>query len=367
MIWVNGVQINPGDQNLTVTTTPWVTDNLVRDYPDWAGVNAHANGNTDYVGNLPNVPAPRTWVRYAPAGNALMHGVATINILGEDHRHVRLEHVRVATGFNSFIVETFSSDPLVPGHFKQAYDTENAARFVTFGINNIANRAPYGCESLYPKIAFICALVAEYLPAAGGVALLSDRVVYVGEPALRYVKIGWGLARDVRQQVLNNPGGATPQQTAVSNFVGANAGLTAFLGGLPVDDYLGDHLTGAGAAQIAPVTGLCNVLVGLLIARSANDGDLSPAQQNRLNQLPHTNFQERMTKFGDWRNMHFVNRVTHAAAHGVRYAGMGQQHLLHLQQNNVFPANGRPYDMTPTGNAWTGFRDHTQNLWDNHH
>ncbi|WP_285661362.1 hypothetical protein [Actinorhabdospora filicis] len=362
---MNGVQIDPGDPNITPATLAWVTDGFIRDYANWAAVNAHANGNTDHVGAVavgPGVPA-HTWVEFSPAN------VAGINVLGEDHTHVRLEHVRAATGLTSFVYEVFACDNW--NNYPQmmaAYNTENNARFNLFGIQAAPNHTNHASESIFPKLAVGMLLLANCLNGGAPVAELADRVAYYGLPVQRYLKIAWGFAKDVRHTEQAAPLAATAEETALSLLVHQHtAAVDGFITGLPIDGYLGDQIVGVTLPHTPALLALANAILNLLIARSAHDGGLLPPQQNQLNLLPHGTFMEKYVKLGLWRNLYFVNRVTHAVNNNVRFAGMGQQHMAYLSQNNHLPPTAHLYDMQPQGAEWRGFRVKTTTHWANHH
>lgn len=366
MIWVNGVQIDPGNPNITPATNAWVTDGLVRDYASWADVNSHAGGHTDHVGVValggPAAP-PHTWVEFSAAN------VAGINVLGENHTEVRLEHVRAATGLTSFIYEGFASDDLTAmPNTTAAYNTENNARCGIFGIPAAPNHAAHGSESLFPKIAAGMVLLGRCLTGDKPVAELADRVAYYGLPVQRYLKIGWGFAKDVRAAEQLNPNAATGRETTLSQLVTQHHNtLDNFITGLNVDGYLGDQIVNGAMPHAVELLAVSNAILALLLDRSRADAGLQPPQQLALNNLPAGDWDQKQTKIGLWRNHYFTNRVTHAINNNVRFAGMGLNHMIFLAQGGHLPHPAHRYDMSSTGVQWLGFRQLTENRWANHH
>ncbi|HEY1179657.1 MAG TPA: hypothetical protein VGF17_26170 [Phytomonospora sp.] len=358
MFWVAGVQIDPGDHNLNGGTTPRVTDAAIRAYDTWVEATAHAAGTTDYIGNLPGPSSTGTWVRFHDAH---------MNVLGEDHTEVTFRQMRAAVGFGAdFIFERFASDVLPPGsHLLAAYDIENAAEHNNFGIAGAANRHLYGSESIYPKIGFGLALLSVHVNGTLPVAQLCQAAGYTGQPLQRYLKIAWGLARDIAAQVnaLNLAGAPVPpQEAAVAQVVANhNATLTPYITGLAVDTWLGDTLTlPANNGRVAEILALTTAMIPLLCAQGL-------AQAPGLAGQAHGTALEQMNFFGLWRNLHFAQNVAAADVRHVRYAGMGALHLQYLQGNAGMPPHSHGYDMRSVGAHLIGFENATALLRLNAH
>jgi hypothetical protein len=139
--FVGGKQVTKA-AGLSADKQSFVTDTVVRSYDTDAEFTKHAARATDYLGNLKD----GTWVRFNPTG---------INLLGEDHTLVTLDQVAPAVNSTSFIYEPFSADDLSSSPaMKAAYETENADRFKTMGVDGLADKKQVGAESLYPKIGY---------------------------------------------------------------------------------------------------------------------------------------------------------------------------------------------------------------------
>ncbi|GIG67997.1 hypothetical protein [Phytomonospora endophytica] len=358
MFWVAGVQIDPGDLNLNGATTPRVRDAPIRAYDTWVEATAHAANTTDYIGNLPGPSSTGTWVRFHDAH---------MNVLGEDHTEVTFRQMRTAVNMGaSFIFERFASDVMPPGsQLLAAYDVENAVELVHFGINAAPNRHLYGSESIYPKIGFGLVLMTEYLNGNNPVAHLCQAAGYTGQPVQRYLKIAWGLARDIADQVnaLNLAGNPVPPLEAAVALVVANhtATLNPYITGLVVDAWLGDTLTlPANVARGPELLALANAMIPLLCARGL-------AQEPGLAGQAHGNFAQRLAFFGLWRDLNFAQSVAAANVRNIRYAGMGALHLQYLQANAGMPANSHGYDMRSVGAHLIGFENATALLRLNAH
>src|SRR5271170_5767145 len=191
MLWVDGHKIAKLDVPIkAVATTPYTEDDVVRDFDSWEEARAFAASTTDYIGNLDGPVAIGTWVRYAPEN---------LNIIGENHTYVTLDQITTAVRSQNFIYERFGADTLPPdSEFRKAYLTENTVLLTTFGVDLGGNLALVGGESLLPKIADT---VAELVPYFNKTQNMTDMTSganrYIGKPDQRYVKIGWGWAKDL--------------------------------------------------------------------------------------------------------------------------------------------------------------------------
>ena len=331
-------------------------DKVVRDYGSMSEFKDHAAGKTDYLGTLPPASAsPGTWVRFSPNG---------INLLGEDHTKVTLEHVVPSVHTTSFIYEPFATDDLSasPG-MKSAYETENSARFGAFGVQGVADKRQFGAESLFPKIAFGFNLLLPYVTGSSPLDELKPGQ-YVGQPLQRYLKIAWGYAADVADQVATAASAKKPvaadQQGLANAYQSTKADLDGFIKGLPVDGYLGDALdTNNGRKKLPALATLCRAVTAAMLARMKNDAELTAPERQQLDQLPKGSSADQMAAFSKWRNLHFSHAVRDAAARGVRYAGMGLEHLKYLRAEGL-PAKSADYDMV--GKNLNDFETLTKNL-----
>jgi hypothetical protein len=339
MLWVGGNKISkPDDVPVNAAATkPYVTGGAVRDFRDWDEARAFAANNTDYIGNLPGPGEPGTWVRFHQAG---------LNIIGEWHNYVPLVQTAAAVRARSFIYEQFAADALpADSAFKAAYLVENTALLQAFGVDLGSNLTLVGGESLLPKIADT---VAELVPYFNRTAPMTDMTSggnrWLGKPDQRYVKIGWGWAKDLASHPT-----ATVAEAALAQAVNAHrAILDPFITGLPVDGYLGDPLVlHANDDKYQPLLALCQAYVPVMIERAHNDQALTGQERQALQALPTGTVGQQQEMFGLWRNLYFAKATADAAARNVRYAGMGDAHRKWLEQRNRVPANAQVYRFSP--------------------
>ena len=321
--FVAGKQVLAADPDLDGTTTPLVKDTVVRDYKDKDEFKAHAAKSTDYLGNL----ADGTWLRFSPTG---------INLVGENHTLVTLDQVCPAVNSKSFIYEPFSSDAMANGsEMKKVYETENADRFKTFGVDKENDKQKYGAESLYPKMGFGMVLAIPYFNGSESLDGLK-KASYVGQPIQRYLKIAWGFSKDNKAEILAkeskneavNPG-AKKLATCHAKHEGT---LDAFISPLAVDGYLGDELDKNGNSKHLPaLLEFAQVFVDAMVEMAVND------PSSRLKGQEKQDFKDgkgdnddKEAMFAKWRDYKFEDNVALATQNNVRYAGMGQNHLKHL-------------------------------------
>ena len=325
--WVSAAQVMPDAPGLDAAMKAFAGDKVVRDYGSMAEFKDHAAGKTDYVGTLPAASSsPGTWVRFAPTGT---------NLLGEDHTMVTLEHVAPAVGTKSFIYEQFATDDLsAKPAMKAAYKGENAALFTKFGVGGVADKRQFGAESLFPKIAFAFTVMLPYATGAEPLSVLKTGQ-YTGQPLQRYLKIAWGYAKDVADEVaaLKKAKKAVPADLKALGkaYDDTKADLDAFVTGLPVDGYLGDALdTVDGKKKLPALEKFCRATIAAMIARMKTDTGLTANERKELKKMPQGTTAEKSAAFGKWRDLHFSHAVRDAVAKGVRYAGMGREHLKYL-------------------------------------
>jgi len=339
--WVSAAQVQPSEPGLDPRMKTFTTDHTVRDYGSMVEFADHAAGKTDHLGNLPaSSSSPGTWVRFAPAGT---------NLLGEDHTKVTMEHVAPAVGSTSFTYEPFATDDLSSRpKMKAAYETENADNFARFGVTMQPDKRQFGGESLFPKIAFAFVLLQPYVDGSGSLADLKAGQ-YVGQPLQRYLKIAWGYAADVVDEVAQLKQARNPVPPAharlAATYTATKADLDGFITGLPVDGYLGASLdTAAGRRKLPSLSRLGRAVVASMTVRMQNDTEITADERTRLNAMPRGTDEEKAAAFGTWRNLYFSHATRAAVARGVRYVGMGRAHLDYLKAEGL-PAGSRGYDM----------------------
>ena len=313
---------------------PYVSDGVVREFTDWQEAREFAANGTDYIGNLPGPEETGTWLRFSDTG---------LNIVGEEHDYVTLDQTTRAVRSTNFIDEQFASDVLSDGsHFKAAYLAENTAMLLKFGVNpaTMPDLKVVGGESLLPKIADT---VAELVPYFNRTSPMWDMTeasdAYIGKPDQRYLKIGWGWAKD-----LAGHADTEAKQTLAAVVAKHDALLDPFITGLPVDGYLGDALMkDIHADKYVPLLELCMAYVPAMVELAYHDPGLSGTERDDLKKMPLTTVLQQQKMFGRWRNLYFAKAVENAAARGVRYAGMGDYHRAWLQKKGRVPATAHVY------------------------
>jgi hypothetical protein len=336
--FVGGTLVPAGAPGLNPAMQAFTTDQVVRDYTDQAEFRAHADGRTDYLGNLPG-PSAGTWVRFSPTGT---------NLIGENHTHVTLEHVVRAVGTTNFVYEPFAVDRLPAGsRMRLAYEAENAQRFADFGVAGARKKRQFGMESLFPKMGFAVGLVIPYLTVGADLTGLQPGQ-YVGQPAQRYLKIAWGHAGDLAAKEARRllpPQPPAEVRALIQEYNASRATLDPFITGLPVNGYLGTALgTPAAQALVPALRRFCEAFVEAMLLRSGTDTGLTRAERRTLRGMPRGTAGEREALFADWRNLHFAHTAAAAARRGVRYAGMGALHLDYLEQRGL-PPRSHAFDL----------------------
>jgi Domain of unknown function (DUF4157) len=353
LAFVNETQITISDKSFTPEMKSMVSDPKVRNYTAQDEFRRHAGKQTDYLGNLTN----GTWLRFSPTG---------INLLGEDHTKVTLEDVLPAVDSKSFIYEPISSDTMKAGSsFKGAYETENQDRFKKFGIDKEPDKQPFGAESLYAKMGFN---MMSLLPFFDGTYPVSSLTTghYFGQPAQRYLKIGWGWSKDNKLETeakLKAKQGVPPKFAALATVHAKLEGqLGPFITALPVDGYLGDALVKKGNdVLLAPLLEFSRTFTDAMVRVAAGDisSRLSMGQRSAYAGSSAVSDADKTKLFTDWRNFNFEDNVKAAAKRGVRYAGMGKKHLEYLEAAGL-EKDQHPFDMDLKD--ITAFTDLTEKL-----
>ncbi|HUQ06585.1 MAG TPA: DUF4157 domain-containing protein [Kofleriaceae bacterium] len=316
----------------------FINDNLVRDYNDDAEFTKHAGKKTDYLGNLKD----GTWVRFEPTG---------INLVGEDHTLVRAEETFTAVNSTSFIYEPFAMDDLSASpEMKAAYETENADRFKEMGVDGVADKQQFGAESLYPKIGYGMNIALPFFTKAKPLDELTSSD-YTGQPVQRYLKIAWGMSADAETKVAADRKAGTAVQPKYGKMADTHTAvkgeLDAFIKGLVIDGFLGDELKKPGNDKLlAPLAKYALAVENAMIEMAAGDPSsrLDPAKRDELKKKGAKDEAEKFQIFSDWRNFKFEDAVDAATKKGVRYAGMGQNHLKHLIKKGL-AADQHPFKL----------------------
>jgi hypothetical protein len=349
--FIKGKQVTAKDPHATGAVEPLVKDDKVRDYESVSEMKLHAAGGTDYLGNLDD--ATGTWLRFSPTGT---------NVIGEDHTFVRLQDLLPKVNSKSFIYEPFAIDDMTGSpQMGKAYDKETADRFKVFGVESEPDKKQFGAESIHPKLGFNLALALPYLEGKQKLDDLKDGN-YAGQPVARYLKIAWGFAKDVRDDVAKKLAAKQPVKPAAKrlNLVVqlVEPSVDKFITGLPLDGYLGDELAkGKNQALMPDLATLARAAIDALVEVAVDDPSsrMTPEQKGKFGGK--TSDAEKQDMFVAWRDFKFEDTVKDAAQKGIRYAGMGYNHLKHLRAVGL-PKFTHDFDMTDLGT----FADHTKKL-----
>ena len=354
--FINGKQVGTNDKQLNPAMKDFVADTAIRDYKSYSEFKKHAAGKTDYIGNIQGSAKAGTWVRYSPKG---------INILGENHTLVKLNNVTQGVNSTNFIHERFSSDKLDKGsELEQAYLDENKEEFASFGVAGSKDKQQYGSESLFPKMGYALMLGLPYFQKKADISGISAPG-YLGKPLQTYVRLASAHAADVHQKVVADEKAkkkvSAPKKKLSATFMKMEAPLRMLVAQFKEGGYLGDTLSiKMNKPMFAHLAELTIAFTDVMVEKAATESSSRLSKKDRKKLLAKgANDQEKETLFYDWRNHHFEDQVRKAARNGVRYAGMGQNHLKYLAKKGL-PRNGHPYYMADVDLG--KFENHTNAL-----
>ena len=350
---------------LTQNMTVMITDKEIRNYKDMSEFKKHASGGTDYLGNLDKYNAG-TWVRFNKTG---------LNILGESHIETTLQDVLPVIGSTNFVRERLASDDFskLP-QTKSAYEKENKAVFKQMGIDGKANKQKYGGESIFPKLGYAMASGLSYFKQVSGYPITDlesppPKTRYFGRPLQRYLKIAWGYAKDVSDEVKRKRAAkehvAAGEAKLAAAYKKHKSVLDPFISPLKVEGYLGDNLKGAAAQKkyLPPLAEVAEGLISALLEMASTSAVLDAGAKKQLGdaQKSSATTAEQEQFFSTWRNLYFKEITDNAAKSGVRYAGMGLFHLQYLVKEGL-PSGSKGFDMTDAGTEMKGFKSLTEKL-----
>jgi len=346
MIWIGKERIDSAPDFLM----EWVTDDTVRQYEHQDEAVAHFKGAVDHLGNLPeDGPAEGTWLRFHPTG---------LNILGENHEYLIAETVVTqAVGAKSFVFEGFVTEELIPGsHLHRLYYGDMLGDEVLGGLGDclgerVESVARFGVDSMYARIGFDMAFIGPYLRGDRPMTGLGTGN-YRGSPMLDGVRLAWAFAKDIADK---DPQGMTTGESGVAGVVKMDAAdkaeLDTFVKGLRQGEYLGDSLTDAGDSLMRGLRKLTESVISALLERIVIAPVITTADQAALGSMNKHTSADQEVLFMEWRNLHIARNIAAAAERGVRYAGIGADHLKYLVQNNLIPDGSHWYDITKRGLA----------------
>jgi uncharacterized protein DUF4157 len=368
--FINGTKVKQTDSFVTGDMVDFVTDTAVRDYLSVDEFKNHVAGKTDYLGNI---AGDGMWVRFSPTG---------LNVLGEMHEtEWSLKHVLAAVGSKSFISEAIASeDPAAGSELKTAYDAHNADRYQELGIDKEKDKTRFGAEPLPPKIGYGMTSLLPYLNLGKGTKDTDKNVHkltkdakdeagnpnnYPGEIYLSLLQMGWAYAKDARIAVglmhMAMVVAVPPKLDALAQVVNSLHGtLDPYITGLPVHGWLGDTLVDpANATLLPPLIQLVQALIDMLTERAVRDPDSGLDARQHKKFAGKTTNDEKNKMFDGWRNHDLQRSIQDAASRGVRYAGMGANHLDPIEKLGL-PAEAHVYNMA--GDELGAFDDHTKEL-----
>ncbi|ROT29441.1 DUF4157 domain-containing protein [Micromonospora sp. HM5-17] len=326
-----------------------VEDQLVHDYLSENEFADHAAGNTDHIGNLSGF-SQGTWVRFEPSGT---------NVIGETHTEVTLRDVLTAVRSSSFRYEAFSVDELPPNSkMSEAYEASTQELFNQMPTGGVTDKREFAADSLFPKTGETLAVLKKLL-ADGQLDALGDGR-YFGKTASRYLKIAWGYGKDVEAEASTFDRFqrvAKAKETALAESVTkTKSRLDGFITSLAYDSYLGDAINALGdpdsAARrdiLADLQQFCQAFIDAALARPRTD--LPVAGRMKVEAMARKPGSDPEKVFLKWRDLHFAEAVAKAVRDGVRYVGMGQDHLTELETKRRLPAGSRAYYLGSTGGA----------------
>lgn len=348
MIWINEERATDLIPGAPAALREWLEDDVVRVYIDWLEAVNHFEDELDYLGNLPeDGEAPGTWLRFEPEG---------LNILGEDHDYVIAETVVThVLASKSFVFEGFVTEDLTPGsHLHALYYGDMLGENALDGLGHylgetIDGVGGLGVDSMFARIGFDMAFIDPYLRGQKHMDGLRAGN-YRGQPLLDGLRLAWAFAEDIAGR---NPKAMTTAQTALAVIVaaGRKAELGPFVTSLRQGGHLGDSLTGASQGLMAQLRSLVGGVIKVLLEHVATATGITAADRTALGRMKQGTAADQQALFMEWRNMHIARNIADAAARGVRYAGIGEEHLKYLVTNNLLPAGSHPYSITAEGLA----------------
>jgi len=349
--WVGNRRVRPDDPIIANEAMKKLAgDELVHDYTGESEFADHAAGRTDHIGNLSGF-SEGTWVRFAPTGT---------NVIGEAHTEVTLRDVLAAVGSQSFRYEAFSVDELPPNsRMSEAYEAGTQELFDQMPTGGVTDKRRFAADSLFPKTGETLAVLQKLLAAGQLGALGFGR--HFGTTASRYLKIAWGYGKDVEEEA----SGFDPVQrvatrakeTALAQVVArTRSRLDGFITSLSYGDHLGDAINRLGAPGsaahrdiVADLQQFCQAFIDAALARPRTD--LPLAGRMKVEGMARKPGSDPEKVFLKWRDLHFAEVVAKAVRDGVRYVGMGQDHLTELDTKGRLPTGSRGYYLGSTGAA----------------
>jgi hypothetical protein len=189
---------------------------------------------------------------------------------------------------------------------------------------------------------------------------------YVGQPIQRYLKIAWGHSKDNKLEVdqkLSAKQFVPPKMAALAKVHGSVEGkLDKFITSLVVDGFIGDVLAKKeNASLLAPLAEFAKAFTEAMLRMAAESPSsrLSTGQRLALTGSGKTSETRKAELFSQWRDFSFEDNVKAATKRGVRYAGMGQNHLDHLVAVGLEKSQ-HPFEMA--GKDITAFKTLTDKL-----
>jgi hypothetical protein len=199
----------------------------------------------------------------------------------------------------------------------------------------------------------------------------------VGQPIQRGLKMAWAHAGDLSDELAakknkkpsfqdkihkKDKAKTPPRQAAlVAAYAELEGDLGPFITGLSIEGFLGDALGKADVATLLPLLHRFALVYTDAVVEAATldpSARLDDEEKARLKKDGAT-AEEKSELFSRWRDFSFEDSIAAATKRGVRYAGMGNNHLLHLIEVGL--ASGQhAFDMQ--GDAIDGFRTRTKEL-----
>lgn len=354
MIWLNDrFLIDDPEVDRILGTLGWERDAVVREYKSRQEIEEHVKGRTDHVGNLSGSDARGTWVRFGADGT---------NLIGEHHDHVTLPDLVKDLGIKSFVYEAFYREEFTVGsavHALQGPDTTRVLQACGVKPGEKPVRS-YGIEAFYPKIAFPLPLLIPFLERKSPYSGMRGPFGVACQFAVRYL---WAYAKDLaanRDPIAD--GGYPPTELILQGerrlaaLVPKHQGkLEPFVSGLKSGGDLSADLIADDSARVE-LKSLVQGGIDLMFPRAAGDTRLDDDDRRKLSMALRGSPAQQAAMFNRWRDLHFEKNVAAAVADGVRFIGLGVEHVAHLVRDKAVPDGTRVYDMRSTAQSADALR-----------
>ncbi|MCG8455915.1 MAG: hypothetical protein MI919_06495, partial [Holophagales bacterium] len=350
------------DLDFTPRMMKMVGDEIVRGFESVEELHQFSQGKTDYIGTV--AEKDDLWVRFAPEG---------LNILGETHGFLPMRYITDAVGSKNFIHEAFTAVEDLGFPMPRTQNTVDEIamiRHLEFGTEKEPDKGRFAAESFLPKMGFAINRLERYLPKYEGrdFAQIPETL---DDALLKGMKMAYTFVDELATRIPQNE--RSPELGQLLSYYEDNEGpIRGFVESLVIGEKMGltKAATAASKSEYGTIEILLTFSLSLMEYLRKTLVDMTPgyefpeakllADQAAKKQL-HIQYEqthEREVFYRDLRDRKFLESVREARQRGVRYAGMGNNHLLALQEEGI-EQFGHPYDMRENGEEYKGFRTAT--------